>query len=173
MVGEGIQILNDSNKHWICVSTIVCPPNTINIYDSLCGKVSTHIIKQIAALLHCQAPYFTIRVTSSQLQEGSSDCASATSLCNGQSPNSIRWDQKLMRANLLKSFEEGKMKPFPGWELHDRRIEEEEEVVKELKIKVYCSCRMPQDHKKMAQCINWFHQTCENIAVSIFRTIYL
>ena len=176
MVGEGIQILNDSNKHWICVSTIGCPPNTINIYDSLCGKVSPHIIKQIAALLHCRAPYFTIRVTSSQLQEGSSDCAlfaiaSATSLCNGESPNSIRWDQKLMRANLLKSFEQGKMKPFPGWELHDRRIEEEE-VVKEQKIKVYCSCRMPQDRKKMAQCVkcnDWFHQTCENIAASVFR----
>ena len=60
------------------------------------------------------------------------------------------------------------MKPFPGWELHDCKIEEEE-VVKELKIKVYCSCRMPQNRNKIAQCINWFHQTCENIAVSIFR----
>ena len=76
-----------------------------------------------------------------------------------------------MRANLIKSFEEGKMKPFPGWEQHDHKIEEEE-VVKELKVKVYCSCRMPQDRKKMAQCIkcnDWFHQTCENIAASVFR----
>ena len=138
LVSEGVQILNDSNKHWVCVSTIGCPPNSINIYDSLCGKVSPHIIKQIAALLHCSAPHFTIRITSSQLQEGGSDCglfaiAAATSLCNGESPNSIRWDQKLMRAHLLKSFEQGKIKPFPGWELHERRIEEEE-VVKELKI---------------------------------------
>lgn len=60
LVGEGVQILNDSNKHWVCVSTIGCPPNTINIYDRLCGKVSPHIIKQIAALLHCSAPHFTI-----------------------------------------------------------------------------------------------------------------
>ena len=143
MVDEGVQILNDSNKHWVCVSTIGCPPNTINIYDSLCGKVSPHIIKQIAALLHCSAPHFTIQITSSQLQEGGSDCglftiAAATSLCNGESPNSICWDQKLMQAHLLKSFEQRKIKPFPGWELHERRIEEEE-VVKELKINVYCS----------------------------------
>ena len=36
LVGGGIQILNDSNKHWVRVSTIGCPPNTINIYDSWC-----------------------------------------------------------------------------------------------------------------------------------------
>ena len=92
-------------------------------------------------------------------------------LCNGESPNSIRWDQKLMRGHLLKSFEQGKIKPFPGWELHDRKIEEEE-VVTELNVKVYCSCRMPHDQKKMAQCIkcnDWFHQTCENIPDSVFR----
>ena len=32
---------------------------------------------------------------------------------------------------------------------------------------MYCSCRIPQDRKKMPQrikCNDWFHQTCENIA---------
>ena len=52
LVGEGVHILNDSNKHWVCVSIIGCPPNTTNVYDR---KVSLHIIKHIAALLHCSA----------------------------------------------------------------------------------------------------------------------
>ena len=39
MVGEGIHILNDSNKHWGCVSTIGCASNTINMYDSLSRKI--------------------------------------------------------------------------------------------------------------------------------------
>ena len=151
------------------------PPNTINIYDSLCGKVSPHIIKQTAALLHCSAPHFTIQITSSQLQEGGSDCAlftiaTATSLCNGESPNCIRWDQKLMKAHLLANKERSNHF-LDGSYVHDCRIEEVV-VVKELKIEVYCSRRMPQDRKKIAQCIkcnDWFHQTCENIAGSVFR----
>jgi hypothetical protein len=42
-----------------------------------------------------------------------------------ESPNSICWDQKLMQPPLLKSLEEGKIHPYPGWELHDHKIEEE------------------------------------------------
>ena len=45
--------------------------------------------------------------------------ASTTSLCNGEPPNIIHWDQKLMWDNLSKSFEQGKIKPLPGCELHD------------------------------------------------------
>ena len=75
-----------------------------------------------------------------------------------------------MWAHSLKSFEQGKIKPFLGWELHDHNFEEVE-VVNELKVKVYCSRRM-QHNRKMAQCIkcnDWFHQTCESIADSVFR----
>ena len=54
LVGEGIQILNHSNKHCLCFDNWIIP----SIYnDSLCRKLSPHI-KQIAALLHCWAPYF-------------------------------------------------------------------------------------------------------------------
>ena len=37
-----------------------------------------------------------------------------------------------------------------------------------MKIKVYCSCRMPQDRTKMARCNVWLHLTCENIGF-VFR----
>ena len=176
LVSEGVQILNDSNKHWVCVSTIGCSPNTIDLYDSLSSKASPNLIKQIATFLHCWTPHFTIRVISCQLQEGSSDCslfaiAAATSLCHGESPTSIRWDQKAMRAHLVESFEHGKMAPFPGWGLHSRKIGAED-VVKNLKVQVYCSCRLPQDRKKMAQCVkcsDWFHQICENIPDVVFK----
>ena len=72
------------------------------------------------------------------MQQGDSDCAlfaiaTATSLCHGESPNSIRWDQKLMWAHLSKSFELGKMMPFLGWELRSIEIGSEE-IVKELKV---------------------------------------
>ena len=82
----------------------------IGMYDSWNINESQHIIKQITSFLHCQAPYFTLRVISSQLQQGDCDCAhiaiaTATSLCHGESPNSIPWDQMLMRSHHSKSFE--------------------------------------------------------------------
>jgi len=39
------------------------------------------------------------------------------------------------------------MMPFPGWGLRSIKIGSEE-IVKELKVKVYCSCRKQQDRRK-------------------------
>ena len=109
LVGEGVHILNDSNKHWVCVSIIGCPPNTTNVYDR---KVSPHIIKHIAALLHCSAHLTSLSESPVLICRKVAVTvplfviAAATSLCNGESPNSIRWNQKLMWAHLLKSFEQ-------------------------------------------------------------------
>ena len=36
---EFVQILHENENHWITVSTIGCPPSTINVYDSLHGTV--------------------------------------------------------------------------------------------------------------------------------------
>ena len=87
MTAEDIQILNDSNKHWVCMSTIGCTENTVNVYDSLNYKVSPIVVKQISSILHCQAPSFTIQAMNCQGQSGGSDCglftiATATSLCH-------------------------------------------------------------------------------------------
>ena len=76
-----------------------------------------------------------------------------------------------MRAHLSKSFDLGKMMMFPGLGLWSIKIGSEE-IVEELKVKVYCSCRKQQDRRKMAQCIkcnDWFHQNCENIVDAVFR----
>ena len=45
VVQEGVHILNDSNKYWLCVSTIGCPPNTIDTYDSWDINEFQHIIR--------------------------------------------------------------------------------------------------------------------------------
>ena len=36
---EFVQILNVSSNHWILISTIGCPPATVNVYDSLHGTL--------------------------------------------------------------------------------------------------------------------------------------
>ena len=58
-----------------------------------------------------------------------------------------------MQAHLSKSFDLGKMMLFPGWGLRSIKIGSEE-IVKELKVKVYCSCRKQQDRKRWLSALN-------------------
>ena len=58
----GIQILHSDN-HWLCVSTIGCPGNTINLYDSMNHrKTSPSLVVQISSFVNCQATSYTIQV---------------------------------------------------------------------------------------------------------------
>ena len=168
LLSEGVQILNDpSKKHWICVSTVGCPTNVINLYDSLkSSRASPNTVCQIANFFHCQNSSFTIQGISSKTQSGTADCglfaiATATSLCFEQPPASILWDQSEMCKHLGKCFEKKKLEPFPGWPLERFK---EEDIITQQVIPVYCNCWMPEDKKrKMAQCVqckDWYHQTC-------------
>ena len=175
MASEGVQILNESNSHWLCISTIGCPNNEVALYDSRLrkSKVHQHITRQIASIYPTSGPLLKLHVMSSQGQSGGSDCglfaiATATSLCHGIPPSTVLWEQKLMRMHLINCFESGKMTPFPGRDL----LQQQEAILKTVKIRIYCSCRMPQlGMDKMAQCIvcqEWYHQQCENIPKEVF-----
>ena len=91
-------------------------------------------------------------------------------------PSSVLWDQEKMRQHLITCFENGKMEPFPAWGLPQQQkvISSigEEQVLEEVKVRVYCRCRMPQTGRvKMAQCTKcneWYHQNCVNISQTIF-----
>ena len=157
MAGEGVQILNESNSHWLCMSSIGCPSDEVAIYDSRLKKSKVHpqIIRQIASLYPTSGPLLKLRVMSSQGQSGGSDCglfaiATATSLCHGIPPSTVLWEQKRMRAHLIECLESGKMTPFPGRDLH----QQQEAILTTVNTIIYCSCRMPQlGMDKMAQCI--------------------
>ena len=141
VTSEGVQILNENNNHWLCVSTVGCPANVINLYDSTKRKAAPTIIRQIATFIHCQASSFTICGIGCQKQSGSRDCglyatATATQLCHGELPGSVVWDQMLMRSHLLECFEGGELVPFPG-----RRVDGEitENVAVKQVVPVYCT----------------------------------
>ena len=76
MTSGGVQLLNQSNTHWLCVSTIECSPSEVALYDSLLSKtkVHLHIIKQIAAIPNTKKTYLTIKIMHSQGQTGTNDC---------------------------------------------------------------------------------------------------
>ena len=49
---SGVQIVNENNQHWACLSTLSSPSHTIDLYDSLkTKKISSHILKQCGLLL--------------------------------------------------------------------------------------------------------------------------
>ena len=102
--------------------------------------------------------------------------ATATSLCFGIPPSTVLWDQKKIREHLRRCFENGKMSPFPGRDLPDRRKItphiSDEPLFTTVKVEVYCSCKMPQvGRERMAQCtecLKWYHERCENIPKTVF-----
>ena len=117
---EGVQILNNSNMHWLCISTMSCPTDVVNIYDSIKTKNPSFDIKeQVAAILHSPADSITLRTIDAQEQHNGSDCglyaiATAVCLCNGTLPIQVVWDQTKMREHLLNCFENKMLLPFPG-----------------------------------------------------------
>ena len=60
---EFVQCLNVSSNHWINVSTIVCPPGVINVYDSMHLGTSTslNLNKVIADMMHSDKKAVSIR----------------------------------------------------------------------------------------------------------------
>ena len=146
-------ILNENGNHWVLISTIGCPPATVNVYHSLHGSLSSHTQCLIADLLQCKASSFELRYQDVQWQSNGSDCglfalANASALCNGVEPTKVSFDQYRMQKHLLSCFENCNMIPFPvssqsRTQVHPPRIET---------VNVYCVCWLTDDGTKMIEC---------------------
>ena len=56
--GEFLQVLNVNNNHWVLLSTIGCPPATVNVYDSLHSTLSSRVV---ADILQSPAAHITLQ----------------------------------------------------------------------------------------------------------------
>ena len=80
--GEFLQILNVNGN---LISTIGCPPATVNVYDSLHGTLPSQTQQVVAD---------SIRYMDTQWQSNGYDCGIfATALCAGMEPTSVTFDQ--------------------------------------------------------------------------------
>ena len=132
-----VQVINIDSQHWVCSSNIGCPEGVVDVYDSIPAYSigSTTLKKQIATILNTKSPSFKLRFIDVQRQNGSDDCALfaiafAVTLCHGQDPNLIRYDQNQMRNHLFKCFQEGKITPFPEKE-KPRRVRQRVASIRE------------------------------------------
>ena len=81
-------------------------------------------------------------------------------ICNGQSPEGLNYNTKVMRNTLAAGCLEDKVFcHFPA-----KRSVKQETKRSEL-LKVYCTCRLPEGGERMIACDNcgeWYNESCLN-----------
>lgn len=97
--GEFVQIVCVRGNHWVCVSTVGCPPSTIKVYDSLHGDLDAHTKKLVADLMQSKQQHINVCYANVQRQSGTNNCglcaiAFATSLCFGEDPTTVNFWQE-------------------------------------------------------------------------------
>ena len=170
-LGQFVQVMHINNNHWITISTLNCLPGTMQVFDSLGGRVTMGTKVQIATIIQCPLPELTFEVKDTEKQANGSDCglfaiAVAFELCAGNNPTTILWQQDQMREHLKRCFREQKLTPFPK---KGKRISSQ---LKTLTVPVYCVCRLPERaSNRMAQCsacTDWYHAKCLDIPKDVF-----
>lgn len=167
-----MQVLNLNDNHCIPISTIGCQPSTINVYDSLHGYLPQHAQKLVADIMMSPDRAIEVRYIDVQWQSGMSDCglfalAFTTSLCSGQDPATLSFDQQQMRSHLLSCIESECITLFPTWGVRRNRQKPKAQL-----IAVYCICRLIDEGTPMVQCAicdDWFHTACVRV-LQIFLT---
>ena len=81
-------------------------------------------------------------------------------MCNGQSPEGLNYDTKVMRKHLAGCLEDKVFRHFPASKRSVKQETKRSEV-----LKVYCTCRLPEGGERMVACDNcgeWYHESCLN-----------
>lgn len=169
-----VQILHCGN-HWVTVSAVAGSVDSVDVYDSLFNsrnqKVIEHIAVQVAQLVKFSGAAMKLRYRVLQEQKGYDDCglfaiARAVAICNNEKMLGEIFIQDEMRGHLVKCIEACVIEPFPT------RPVRVKESVTEIKIDIYCICRLP--HSKSSypdlsgmvrcdKCKKWYHNYCLKI----------
>ena len=107
--------------------------------------------KVIAQLLQCPDEYIQINIVNVDVQEGNVDCglfalANITAFLNEVDVSMITFNQK---QHLVSCFEKKTPEVFPVESLRSKRCRK---VIKQYKLYIYCTCRLPDDGSLMIEC---------------------
>ncbi len=127
---------------------------------SMNTRLSTSNKAIVADLLQSEH-HITIKYVKTQYQKGYSDCglftiANAVAICNGLSPEYLKYDQNSMRGHLMQALQNKFLSPFPAGKA-DRK-----NVIQKEKIYVCGSCKMFEEEQMLecVKCENKFHLRC-------------
>jgi len=161
---EFVQIINCFGNHWIRITNKSYKQNEVKIYDSMrTGDLCIDGKEIITLLVKTSRKYLSLTFPDVQQQQGGSDCglyalAFSFSLCSGTDPAKLSHHQDEFRSHYLHCLKNKKITDFP----HDKIMKNPGKSLLQ-RIKVYCTCRLPDTGDNMAQCsrcLEWFHQTC-------------
>lgn len=117
--GEFVQTLHTGHDHWVCVSSVGCPPGTVKLFDSLYHDlISQEVEDQVKDLL--ADSFQKLEFAPCQQQRNGSDCgvfaiAFATSIVFGSAPQNMTFDIAKMRPHLVACLRAGVMSQFPSF----------------------------------------------------------
>lgn len=163
-----VQILNVSANHWVTISNIGCKVGNANVFDSLGQHKTEDFIAQVTSLLVFPGKSVRLQWPDVQQQEGGSDCglfaiANSLTLCRGEDPSMVQYQQAAMRTHLFASFQAGILTPFPSTERHPTA-----KAVHTIEVDVHCLCRRTirtgKDPLVFCRiCGSPFHESCLNV----------
>ena len=121
MTGEFVQILHTGHSHWVCISSVGCQPNVVNLFDSLSHDIIEREVKEQVESLMADS---NVKITSMpvmpvQQQQNGSDCGiflqlvSLTCIVYGLDPRDMIFDILRMRPHLSQCLKDGIITSFP------------------------------------------------------------
>lgn len=168
-----VQILHNGSNHWLTATNMDCPVGIVRVYDSLHFAPNQCVKQALALMCHTDKCFLEIQLMDVARQIGSADCgllalAYATSLCMGQDPVNVMYEQKIIRRHFLECIVSGKMTAFP---VNCNRTLRKP-ISFTTSIQIYCSCRQIYvKGQRMIQCNacdEWYHATCMNLSENAF-----
>ncbi|PIK34375.1 hypothetical protein BSL78_28799 [Apostichopus japonicus] len=166
--GEFVQVVNMTNSHWVVLSNIGVTGPNVRLFDSyVAGRKSypLDIVKAAACLLQTKESELFIHVMNvTQQTDGSSRgvfaLAFASTLCAGEDPTKMHYDEGTMWQELINNLNDLQMLPF-GIRAFNRSVKRRR--IQILTEGIFCTCRRPDDGNTMALCAfcnEWFHEAC-------------
>ena len=170
---EFVQIVN-SGAHWVCLSTIGCVLGEVKLFDSLYDRVNSIIRLHACRMLMHAGKSLTISSQKCQIQNNSSDCglfalAFVTSICFGEDPSNISYDQPKLRQHFVHCLEKGEITLFPKSVLPVKR----KTRATKTRVELFCSCRLPNtgdQYVQCSECLEWYHPDCTNIPDAVVNS---
>lgn len=167
-----VQIIHISPGHWACLSNKFSSEGCVDLFDSLhtVPEEDGTILSQVCCILRTSQQSITTNIANVGLQVGSDDCglfaiAMAYDLCAGINPVTRKYVQGEMRSHLHSCINNRQLKPFPGTVRNIKNF-----TICEVRVNVYCKCRMPEGGRWMVccDCCNvWYHEECVPVPTDV------
>lgn len=168
-----VQVLNDSNSHWICISNKDCKKGDVNVYCSLHKIPSEEAVHVLSTLICLSEKNLRLKIMNVSRQIGP-HCgifaiANAFSIVSGMDPCNLVYDQSVMRTHLASCLLNAELTPFPVVCYRTVR----KQILREQSYDLWCKCRktyMPSCMVECTKCAEYYHTQCIGMSESSFES---